>query len=474
MSKAVLGIDSGTSKIAVALIDPDRGEVVATRSAEHHADIACDTSSRREQDVVTTARVVRALVTEMMRAHRIPLAAVGVTGQAHGILGLDRHGHPLTSYVTWEDGRGHEQIGPGTTLLEEIRERAGGDPKLATGYGIVTLYSWRRQGLLSGIARVCGIVDYLCLILTGAKVPATDHTMAETTGMFRLIEKRWDSALLDALEIPISLLPELLPPTTIAGTVKAPWLLELSGNHEVPVCVAIGDNQAGYLGAVREPFKSFLVNIGTGSQISVAIAGEPPAALDGLIDGYDVTLRPFVDSCHLVAGSALSGGVAYRALKEFFAAAGRELFGVAEPSDLYERMEILAVGEGGAAGVQVEPLFSGSRANPAGRGSIGGLSFENFKPGPLIYATQQGIIRLLSDMFGRRLLADRPRLVGSGNGLRRNPLLRRIASTVFERELLIPCIAEEAAVGAGLNAAVAAAVFSDFGEAREIIRYEGD
>jgi sedoheptulokinase len=64
--------------------------------------------------------------------------------------------------------------------------------------------------------------------------------------------------------------------------------------------------------------------------------------------------------------------------------------------------------------------------------------------------------------------------VGSGNGLRRNPLLRRIAANLFERELLIPRIAEEAAVGAALNAAVAAGIYGNYHEAREFIAYEGE
>jgi len=164
--------------------------------------------------------------------------------------------------------------------------------------------------------------------------------------------------------------------------------------------------------------------------------------------------------------------VAYRALKNFFAATGRDLFGIEEPPDLYKKMQDLAEREGSSAGLRIEPLLSGSRSNPNTRGSVEGLSFCNLKPGSFIYGMQEGIIRTLKDMVDPQLLRERQYLVGSGNGLRRNPLLRRIASLMFERELLIPQIAEAAAVGAALNGAMAAGIYKDFEEARKLIRYQ--
>ncbi|UCF97276.1 MAG: hypothetical protein JSV89_19195 [Spirochaetaceae bacterium] len=472
MHEGILGIDCGTSKIAVALIEPTTRTVLDIRSADTRADIPCDPVSHKEQDVEVTINVFRRLVTETLRAHKVRLLSIGLTGQAHGILGLDQNGNALTNYVTWQDGRGEEEIRPGVTLLQEIRERVGADRKLASGYGIVTLYSWKKRGLPPGMNRVCGIVDYLGLQLAQERIPVTDYTMAETTGMFDMMGACWGTEMLESLDIPTSLLPELLPPTEIAGMLKARWLLELIGKREVPVCVTLGDNQAGYIASVREPIQSILINIGTGSQISLAVRRAVAESLRSSLDGYDVTLRPFVDSCFLVAGSALAGGVAYRALKDFFATAGRELFGIEEPQDLYGRMQDLAERVGSSGGMHVEPLLGGSRSNPDTRGRIEGLSFDNLKPGAFIYGVQEGILRILKEMIDPELLGERKYLVGSGNGLRRNPLLRRIAATVFERDLLIPRIVEEAAVGAALNGAVAAGIYENFDEARNLIRYE--
>lgn len=472
MQRAILGIDCGTSKIAAVLIDPDNQAVLATRSAETLADIPGNPPSRKEQDVATTASVFGRVVTEILSSRKVRLSSIGLTGQAHGIVGLDEKGNPLTPYVTWEDGRGEEVSGSGHTFLREIRERTGGSRPLATGYGIVTLYHWMQQGLPGGVSRICGIVDYLGSLLTEDPIPVTDYTMAETFGMFEVVDSCWDKELLDTLNIPASLLPRLSAPTEVAGMLRAPWLLEHSNNREVPVCVTLGDNQAGYLASARHPFESVLINIGTGSQISLAVHPDSVDDLAGSIDGYDVTLRPFVDSSFLIAGSALSGGTAYRALMRFFASVGKELFEIDESPDLYERMQILAEQAGGSRGLRVEPLLSGSRSKPASRGSVQGLSFDNLEPGPLVYGMLEGIIGILKNLIEPHLLEERKYLIGSGNGLRRNPLLRRITAAMFQRELLIPCIEEEAAVGAALNSAVAAGVYSGFEEARKLIQYE--
>lgn len=472
MQKAILGIDCGTSKIAVALIDPEKRTVLDIRSAQTVADIPGEPSLRKEQDVSVIVAVFRRLLTETLSSQKVRLSSIGLTGQAHGILGLDQSGKPLTHYVTWEDGRGEEETQPGKTLLQEIRERTGGDKKLATGYGVVTLYHWMNYGVPTGLSRACGIVDYLGLLLTENHAPVTDYTMAETSGMFDLMGQRWDAGLLEALDIPTSLLPRLSPPTEVAGMLKAQWMLDMSNSRDVPVCVTIGDNQAGYLGSVRDPFRSILVNVGTGSQISLAVLPEAAADLRTTTDGYDVTLRPFIDSTFLVAGSALSGGAAYRALKDFFAAVGRDLFGAGDSADLYQKMEDLAEQAGSAAGLCIEPLLGGTRSNPNARGILEGLSFANLKPGPFIYGMQEGIIRILKDMVDPQLLRGRQHLIGSGNGFRRNPLLRTIAADMFDKELLLPEIPEEAAVGAALNGAVAAGIYENFEEARQTIRYE--
>jgi len=78
----------------------------------------------------------------------------------------------------------------------------------------------------------------------------------------------------------------------------------------IPVVNAIGDNQASFLGAVKEPEKSILVNVGTGSQVSCM--GSAYAKTSGM------ETRPFVDGQYLFVNSPLCGGRAYAMLADFY------------------------------------------------------------------------------------------------------------------------------------------------------------
>ncbi len=472
MRNGILGIDCGTSKIAAALIDPEEYELLGAGSSETGADLVGGPPSRREQNVAAIEQALRRVVTEVLSSRKIRLRSIGITGQMHGILGLDGSGKPVTDYVTWEDGRGEEELASGVTLLQEIRQRAGEQTPIASGYGIVTLYHWLKYGRPSGLAKVCNIADYLGMLLTENTDPVTDYTVADSFGVFDIASRGWNQDVLDNLDIPTTLLPRLLPPTEVSGEARAGWICDLAGSSSVPVCVAIGDNQASYLGSVREHCDSLLINIGTGSQICFAERDKLKESIRSSIDGRDVTLRPFVGSAFLVAGSALAGGVVYRALKDFFAAVGRDLYGVDEPTDLYQAMGHLAESVEGAAGLDIKPVFRGTRSDPECRGRIEGISFDNFSPGRLTYAMQEGMVRILKELLDPEMIAGKDLLIGSGNGLRRNPLLQKITASLFERELLLPELEEEAAIGAALNGAVAAEIYSTFEEAKEVIRYQ--
>jgi sedoheptulokinase len=100
----------------------------------------------------------------------------------------------------------------------------------------------------------------------------------------------------------------------------------------------------------------------------------------------------------------------------------------------------------------IEPSFAGERHCPAKRGVIHSLSLNNFSLGQLARGLARGIVQNLHSMLPADVLQGRDALVGSGNALRRNPLLQAMAQEVFGLELKLSAGIEEAAVGAALNA----------------------
>jgi sedoheptulokinase len=470
MHDYILGVDFGTSKIAAVLIDPIPCKIIKTASKAFAAHNPCGDIRLREQDVETVKASFAMCLKELFNQQEVRIASIGLTGQMHGILGVDKEGTAVTRFVTWQDERGLAPSDDGKTILDEMREKGGLRP-IATGYGIVTLYDWIKKGKYRTIAQICTLSDYFGMWLTGNRRPFIDHSMAESIGAFDVKKSEWDYGYISSLGIDKDLFPQIIIPTSIIGTVKASDFCP-TNLQDAKVSVSIGDNQASFIGSVREYYSTLLLNIGTGSQISYAVQSLEDENLDlTSIDGYDVCLRPFVECGFLVAGNALSGGTTYTVLRDFFVDIGKNLFRSDAPPDIWERMNSLVRHTDSAGGLTVHPLFYGKRSDTAIRGSIIGINNANFTAAHLIYGTLEGLIRALKDMVGGEVVSKMQYLVGSGNGMRKNVVLREIASRIFQKDITIPSNEEEASIGAAVNAAVAAGMLGGFSEAHSLIQY---
>jgi len=208
-----------------------------------------------------------------------------------------------------------------------------------------------------------------------------------------------------------------------------------------------------------------LINIGTGSQVSV-----------GTAEFYDVSgsieLRPCVGDTAILVGSGLCGGRAYAMLEKFY----REVAGSDEA--MYGMMAAQALDFKEKSGVteawKVKTTFSGTRSNPDMRGSIANIGVENFHPGAMTLGMIQGILEELYEMYEKMCGATgkkATKLVGSGNGIRKNKLMQELAEEMYGMKIEIPLYQEEAAYGAALYSLVAAGLESDFSEVQKKIKY---
>ena len=469
--RSIVGIDIGTTKVAVVVIDPLKQKILRTVSQDTRSAVALKDPALKEQAVEKIEHTLKQCIHKAFNGLSCGVASLGITGQMHGIIGIDSGGRARTNCVTWQDARGLLRDEEGRSLLDEMKQRAGARP-IAPGYGIVTLYWWVKEKTARRFSRIVTIPDYFGMRITGRKTPAIDHTMAESLGCFDIFSGRFDTGYISALGIPEDFFPEVFAPTTVSGTVKEKNPFGIPGGEGIPVALSIGDNQASYLGSVKEFSHTIVVNVGTASQVTYARDEDSwRRGVPAHVDGYDVTLRPFVEGRAIVAGSSLAGGVSYRALRDFFARAGKDLFGIDPPEDFWDRMNSLALRADSDERLTVVPLFSGKRSAPDARGRIEGISMKNFAPSNVIYGTLEGVVRILREMVAPSVLTSADTVVGCGNGLRKNPALRKAASRVFENDIRIPLHEEEAAVGAALNGAVAAGVYRSFTDAAGIVRY---
>ncbi len=423
----ILGIDMGTTTISAVALDGDTRAVLRAETRPAAPFLPAPGGYERAQDAEDAADRAMALAGALIREYRP--AAIGLTGQMHGVVPVDGAGRALGPLYTWQDGRGDVDEGEGP-LARRLSEELG--LPLATGYGLVTHVFNRRHGLHGDAAALATIGAYVGMRLTGRKTPLLHASDAASLGGYRANKHEFDVRAL-------SLSGGALPESTPLGA----WLGEPA--EGVPVAVSIGDNQASFLGAAEEPDRALLANIGTGAQIS--------ACVDRYVAGDAFDTRPFTAGKYLLVNSPLCGGRSYAILEKFLRACAA-LAGAEVKEPIYEAMNRLAL-EADAGGLRVDPRFAGTRREPDRRGVISGLSEENFTPARLIRATLEGMAGELYEGYQamKPFLRDAPaRLTASGNAVRRNPALQRILGETFGLPVALSPWREEAARGAALFA----------------------
>ncbi len=244
-----------------------------------------------------------------------------------------------------------------------------------------------------------------------------------------------------------------------------PFEKALGCNCGTPVFPAIGDNQASFLGSVKNIRDTLLVNIGTGAQVSRYFERSPAIP--------ELEIRPFPGGGVIAVGASLYGGRAFALLANFFEKT-LALFGKTD-ANVYDVLSQIPYEPENNERLAVNTQFAGTRLNPNGRGSILEIGTDNFTPQELTVGFLEGITKELRDFaFKMEQAGKKPaRLTGSGNAVRKTPLLRRILENRFGAKLAVPAHREEASVGAALLAAVGRKEFGSILEAGDCLKYQG-
>ena len=445
----LIGLDIGTTSISAVAAEVSSGALLRSVTVPNDGILPSPDGVSRLQDPVRIVETALGLK-ESLAAEFSPVAAIGVTGQMHGILYLDRAGRAVSPLYTWQDGRGNLPYGK-STYAAHLSTRSC--YPLASGFGLVTHFINREQGLVpSEAVTFCTIQDYIALLLARRKTPLLHASDAASFGCFDLEAHTFDRFAMEKLGFDNAFLPAVTAETAIIGQ-----------DGSIPVAAAIGDNQASVLGSLREN-ADILVNIGTGSQVSAVVSAPVPFPAGAV--------RPYVDGKFLLAGSPLCGGRAYALLHRFFARCA-ELFG-GDGRDIYTVMNDMAAEQPEDHALVVDPRFCGTRNDPALRGTVSNISEDNFTPEQLTRGVLWGMADELHELYGQMPLSSPAAgLVGSGNGIRENPVLRRYLEEQFDLKLKLPVHREEAAFGAAVFAAAAAGVYPDIPTAQAaMIQYE--
>lgn len=440
----IAGLDIGTTSISALVIESDTGEVLESVTEPNRMKVKGKHTFEQLQKPEEIVSLSIAILDEIIEKYNPK--SVGLTGQMHGILYTDKDGLAVSPLITWQDGRG-EQPYPdsGVSYTQELVNRIDVLPEsvhysqLASGYGSVThFYNTKNNLIPKNATEFCTIQCYVAMRLCGRKTALLHASDAASLGLYDLENACFAQDAIKAADLSTQFFPETTTDNAIMGSYK-----------NVPISIGLGDNQASFLGAVRDTKNSVLVNIGTGSQISI-ISGSCFAK-------SPIEARPFINKEFIQVGASICGGESYAILEKFFSQV-LKIVSCDNTEKLYDKMNEAALAHIDAAEkLEVSTFFRGTRQDGSIRGGISGISADNFTPQMLAVGFLEGMVNALWDMY---LIMEPERkrnvLVGSGNAVRNNPALREILKRRFGLELLIPIHKEEAAFGAALFGYVAA------------------
>jgi len=298
---------------------------------------------------------------------------------------------------------------------------------------VTHLYNLKHNLVPKNACCFCTIHSFIAMKLAGLTRPVIDASDAASLGLFDLTRNEFDHTAMEKAGID----PNLLPDVAIGSFLG--W-----DGFGLPIAVAIGDNQASFLGTTRGKTDCLLINVGTGSKVSIYSKTQ--------IYCPALELRPFPTGGYLLVGAALCGRYAYALLENFFRETVKMVTG-ADVSCYAAMRNLMDAHEPVTDYPTVITTFAGTRCEPSVRGSFTNVSTTNMTPLHWIYGVLHGVANELYVMYQSYLQAGGSRkatMYGSGNGLRRINHLCQIISETFGYPLMLSENDEDAAFGAAL------------------------
>jgi len=467
----MLGIDVGTTGCKILLIDA-AGVVVGEETRPYQLNMPHPLWS--EQDPEDWWEAATAGVTIVLAAADVPasqVAAVGLTGQMHGLVLLDARGEVLRPCILWNDQRTARQCAAITETVGARRVlELTGNPVL-TGFTAPKLL-WVREHepeIYGRIAHVLLPKDYVRYRLTGEFFGEVSD--ASGTSLFDVGKRRWSDEMLAALDVPRAWLPETTESTVVSAKVDARGARESGLPIGTPVVGGAGDQAAQAVG-------SGIISEGLISA-TLGTSGVVFAASDSYRVEPEGRLHAF---CHAVPGVWHLMGVMLSAggsFEWFYDTVGGAVFdkSLTECEQAFKRgevpepqteaqvlLEMAAEVPPGAEGLLFLPYLTGERtphADPHARGAFVGLTTRHHL-GHLTRAVLEGVSFGLRDslelMRGLGIRSEQVRVSGGGA---RSALWRQILADVFETEIVTLNVTQGAAYGAALLAGVGVGVYPD-------------
>ncbi len=454
----VVGIDTSTTATKAVLID-EGGAVVGIGVSEYDFEIPRPGWTEQAPALWWDATV--AAIRQVLGSTGVSgdaVAAVGLTGQMHGLVLLGADDAVLRPAILWNDQRT-------AAACDTIRASLGLDRLIdITGNDALTGFTapklvWVRDNepeVWSRVAHVLLPKDFVRLRLTG------DHALDKADGagtiLFDLAARDWSQEVVEALRIDPAWLPPTFEGPEVTGSVT-PTAAEATGLRAGTPVIAGGGDQAANavgVGAVRPGVVA--LSLGT-SGVVFATTERPLRDPAGQVHAF----------CHAVPGR-------WHLMTVMLSAAGslRWFRDTLAPDEEYSTLVAAAgAAPAGSDGLLFLPYLSGERSphpDPLARGAFVGLSLAHDRR-HLTRAVLEGVAFGLRDGLDQMIATGMPapdQVRASGGGTA-SPLWRQILADVLGAEVATVSTTEGAAYGAGLLAAVGAGWFDSVDAAAGVL-----
>ena len=374
------------------------------------------------------------------------VAGVGITNQRETTIVWEKDtGKPIYNAIVWQCRRTAD-------LCDTLKEEGWADYIQSTtglvidAYFSATKISWILDHVPGARERaekgelLFGTVDsWLVWNLTGGKVHVTDYTNASRTMLYNIRELKWDDKLLERLDIPKAMLPEVRNSSEIYGYIG-------TGDVQIPIAGIAGDQQAALFGQACFERGSAKNTYGTGCFLLMNIGKQFIQSRQGLITTIAATMNDDVE--YALEGSIFVGGAVIQWLRDEL-----RLIETAAESEEYA-LELTDNG-----GVYLVPAFTGLGAphwDMYARGSIFGLTRGTGRS-HIVRAALEAIAYQTNDVL-QAMVEDSGLSLTElkvDGGACQNNFLMQFQADIMNCEVRRPAITETTALGVAYLAGLA-------------------
>ena len=462
MKKYVLALDEGTTSVRAILFDKNANAVC---SAQHEFTQIYPQPGWVEHDPMEIYANQYAAMTECVAKCGIDpeqIAGIGITNQRETTVVWEKSsGRPLCNAIVWQCRRTAE-------MCEELINRGEGDYiREVTGLRpdayfsgtklkwILDRYDPDRSRSKNGELLFGTIDTWLLWKLTDGKAHLTDGTNASRTMLYSLKTGDWDEKLLQLLDIPRQLLPEIRSSSEIYGYANVM-------GARIPICGIAGDQQAALFGQGCFKRGNAKTTYGTGCFLLEHTGSEPVKSRNGLITTAAATEKGAPRE-YALEGSVFVGGAVIQWLRD-------ELGLIRESRD----SEYFAGKVSDSGGVYVVPAFAGLGApywDMNARGTITGLT-RGTGIEHIIRASLESIAYQTQDLLAA-MVADSGSKIETlrvDGGAAANNFLMQFQADISNISVFRPANQEATAAGAAFLAGLATGFFKDRDELLSLCR----